>query len=262
VIVFEQLKTRRARARYERRLRAWRAQREECARQLELCEEFTGEPTREIVLARGEALFFQMSGASLIEERVVGGHYEGGYSGLSVPIGRIGGRALRYNLGASRGHYVRDPPVPTVIDTGEVFITNRRVIFQGKSQTRECRFAQLLRAEHLDDGSTTLSLSNRQRPTRLHYGAELAPAVAFHLELALAHYSGTVHSLIGDLRARLEEIDGERPLEPASAALELTGGLDLAEGDSGVPDDETAASDLDESPFGDRRCERRARRWP
>lgn len=258
--MFEQLKARRAQARYERRLRAWQAQRDGCAQLLELAEEFSGEHTHEIVLGRGEALFFQMNGVSLIEDRVLGGHYEGGYSGLSVPIGRIGGRALRYNLGASRGHYVREPPVPTAIDTGEVFITNRRVIFQGKSQTRECRFSQLIRAQHLDDGSTTLSASHRYRPTRIRYGPELAPAVAFYLELALAHYSGTVDSFVEELRARLHEIDGERPLEPGGGVAELTPGrADVSS--SPAAHEEAALSELDPSPFGARGCERRARRW-
>src|SRR4029077_13511847 len=99
-------------------------------------------------------------------------------------------------------------------------------------------------------------------PTRIHYGTELGPSVAFYLDLALAHYNGTLDSLVGDLRARLEEIDGERPLGPASAALDLTGGLDIGEGDAGVVGHETASSDLEESSFAARRCERRARRWP
>jgi hypothetical protein len=256
--VFEQLKTRRAQARYERRLRAWQAERDDCAELLVLAEEFTGEHTHEILLGRGEALFFQMSGVSLIEDRVVGGHYEGGYSGLSVPIGGIGGRALRYNLGASRGHYVRDPPAPTVIDTGEVFITNRRVIFQGSSQTRECRFGQLIRAQHSGDGSTTLSVSNGYRPTRIHYGPELAPAVTFYLDLALAHHHGTVDSLVEDLRTRLEEIDGERPLEPGNALEELSADGTIGAGGSRVAHVETTLRGLDE-PFDARRCERRWR---
>jgi len=152
--VLRQLSARRAQRRYEKRLRKWQAERDERAELLECAQEFVREDTDEIVLGRHEALFFQMSGVSLIEDRVTAGHYEGGYSGLLLPIGRVGGRTLRYGFGASRGHYVRGPAVPTVIDTGSVFVTNERVIFQGLAQTRECRFARLISVRHSDaDGS-------------------------------------------------------------------------------------------------------------
>ena len=35
-------------------------------------------------------------------------------------------------------------PTPTAIDTGTVFITNKRVVFEGPRQTRECDFAKLI----------------------------------------------------------------------------------------------------------------------
>jgi len=56
-----------------------------------------------------------------------------------------------------------------------VFITNQRVIFQGSKQTRECAFAKLIGFEHDDaTGSTTFSVSNRQKPTTIHYGPDLS----------------------------------------------------------------------------------------
>lgn len=229
---------------------------------LELASEFGGQPTDEIVLGRGEALFFKMDGVSLIEDRVLGGHYQGGYSGLSIPLGHLGGRALRYNLGASRGHYVQGSPVPSVIDTGELFITNRRVIFQGASQTRECRFAQLIRVQHFDDGSTTLSQANRQRPITIRYGPELSSALPFHLDLALAHYRGAAAAFVADLRSTLDEIDGRRPSQPQTHGREL--GVECGSGapsEAGLPDEGPPVTDPHEPPFGARRCERRARRW-
>jgi hypothetical protein len=217
--LFEQLRARRARARYERRLRAWQAERGQLEQLLELAREFSGEHSDEIALGPHEKLFFRMSGVSLIEERVVGGHYDGGYSGLSIPVGRIGGRALSCGFGAHRGHYVHGEPVPTVIDTGDVFLTNRRVIFIGAGQTRECRFARLIGVKHDElEGSTSLSSSSRQRPVTIAYGPELSSAVCFWLELAQAHYRRGVAAVIAELEARLAQLDDERPLHPLSFA--------------------------------------------
>lgn len=64
------------------------------------------------------------------EPRRNAGHYEGKSSGISIPVASIGGRSVRYRVGASRGHYVQGAPVPTPVDTGTVYITNKRVISQ------------------------------------------------------------------------------------------------------------------------------------
>jgi hypothetical protein len=90
---------------------------------------------------------------------------------------------VRYRVGASRGHYVRGAPAPTAIDTGTAFITNKRVIFEGSRQTRECNFTKLIGVQHDDAvGATTLSVSNREN--------------------------------ISQAGKDLEQIDSERPAEP------------------------------------------------
>ncbi len=92
---------------------------------------------------------------------------------------------MRYRVGATRGHYVQGTPHPTAIDTGTVFVTNHRVIFQGANQTRECTFDKLLGVQHSDeDGITVLSVSNRQKPTTIHYGPRIAGWFDFRLDLA------------------------------------------------------------------------------
>ena len=148
-----------------------------------------------------------------------------------------------------------------MIDTGEVFITNRRAIFQGASQARECRFAQLIRVQHFDDGCTTLSLANRQRPTTIRYGAELSATATFYVELALAHYNGAVDALVEELQCRLDEIDRQRPLEPASGGPQPTAGDEVEGSASPVLADQSPSSERDEPASSARRCELRARRW-
>jgi hypothetical protein len=171
------------------------------------------------MLGPGESVFYKVTGAALIEDRRSKGHYAGKSSGVSIPVGSIGGRSVRYRVGASRGHYEQGAPTPTAIDTGTVYITNKRVIFQGARQTRECAFAKLIGFHHSDsDGSTTFSVSNRQKPTTIHYGPKLSGSFDFRLDLALAHFRGTVGELVRQLQNELAQLDAQRPAAPVGAA--------------------------------------------
>jgi hypothetical protein len=126
---------------------------------------------------------------------------------------------VRYRVGAQRGHYVQGAPVPTAIDNGTIFLTNKRAIFEGTKQTRECLFAKLIGFHHDDaNGSTTFSVSNRQKPTIIHYGPALSASFDFRLDLALAHFKGTVAELAQQMQAGLAEIEAARPVAPAPIA--------------------------------------------
>jgi hypothetical protein len=168
------------------------------------------------MLHADEAVYASVAGASLIEDRRGRGHYVGGSAGISIPVATIGGHAVRYHLGATRGHYEQAPPVPTAIDQGTVFVTNQRVVFQGTHQTRECLFSKLIGVEHEADGTTVVSVSNRQKPTVVHYGAKLAGWFQFRLALALAHFKGTVSELEGQLDAQLRQLETSRPQPPGA----------------------------------------------
>src|SRR5579875_2507517 len=198
---------------YEDELEHWQARRQAYAGLLQLAESFKGVATDEIVLAPGEALFYKVSGAALLDSRSTG-HWEGASSGFSVPVG--GG--VRYRVGATRGHYVQGEPVLAAIDHGTVYVTNRRVVFTGPKQTREVDFAKLAGFSHDDSsGTTTFSVSNRQKPVTVHYGAGLSASFDFRLDLALAHYRGTTEALVAQLRQDLAQLDAARPVAPALA---------------------------------------------
>jgi hypothetical protein len=217
--MFEKHREKKAANEYEEALTRWQAEREGYDRLLQLAEGFAGTTTNDILLAQGEALFFKVTGAGLIEERAGQGHWEGHSSGVSVPIGSIGGHAVRYHVGATRGHYVQGSPVLTAIDYGTVYITNRRVIFSGSRQTRECAFAKLIGFQHDDQvGSTTFAVSNRQKPTTVHYGPGLSGEFDFRLDLALAHFRGTTGDLVAQVRQDLVQVDAARPVAPAALA--------------------------------------------
>ena len=78
----------------------------------------------------------------------------GRLSGLSIPIGTIAGRASA-TTSAPAANYVRGTPKPTAIDRGNTYLTNKRVVFRGSRQTRECLFAKLIGFTPGPEGSTT-----------------------------------------------------------------------------------------------------------
>jgi len=210
--VFEEHKAKKATVAHERALADWQAQRDGYASLLDIAEHYEGAADASIMLAPGEAVFLKVTNCSLIEERRGPGHYAGHSQGVSIPIAHVGGRPIRYRVGVNKGHFVPGAPTPTAIDDGTVFITNRRVIFEGTKQTRECAFTKLIGFESDDgDGSTTFSVSNRQKPTTVHYGPGVSDEFDFRLDLALAHFRGDVRPLVKQLEDKVAELDAQRP---------------------------------------------------
>lgn len=213
--MFEHHKEKKAQEQYEAQLAHWQSLHDGYAEMLEYAQGPGGFDSSEIMLQAGEHVVAKVTDASLVEDRRGRGTYSGGSHGVSVPVGSIGGRTVRYRVGQTRGHYVQGEPVPTAIDHGNVFITNKRVIFQGAKQTRECLFAKLIGVEHDDQaGTTVISVSNRQKPTTIHYGPGIAGWFDFRIDFALAQYKGTVPDLVKSLQGELAGIEQSKPVQP------------------------------------------------
>ena len=169
-------------------------------------------PASNLTLKRGERLFLTVGKASLVEHRRGAGHWASGYSGFSVRLTR----GLRWNVGASRGHYVPGPESPTVVDVGEVTITDRRVVFQGAKKSREWAFSKLLGYQHLDEAPISLlHVSNRQNVSGIGYDAATAGMFQLRLAIAVADATGTRDRLVGELQRELEEHWATRPMAPS-----------------------------------------------
>ncbi len=213
---FEARRAKKAAQQYQASLESWQVARDACAANLELAKTFNGdERSATLLLKPGEALFATVTGAGLIEDRRGRGEWQGRSSGVSIPIGSIGGRSVRYHTGGTRGHYVQGAPIPTAIDVGTLFVTNRRAVFQGSKQTRECLFDKLVGFQHTADGSTIFSVSNRQKATTVHYGPQLSGWFDLRLDLALAHYRNDLPTLIAQLESDLAAVEASKPSPPA-----------------------------------------------
>jgi hypothetical protein len=94
--VFEKRKAEKAVKAYEQALSQWQAQRDGYTELLDVALGSSGSDSNEIMLGAGEAVFYTVTEVSLVEERRGAGHWEGRSTGVSIPIGSVGGRSVRY----------------------------------------------------------------------------------------------------------------------------------------------------------------------
>ena len=199
---------------YEERHAQWAGARDELAQVLAIAAQGGPTSSSDLLLKRGEQLVAQVAPCGLVEDRKGAGHWQGGSQGLSIPIGSLGGRSVRYRVGQTRGHYVQGDPVPTAVDTGTLFVTSQRAVFVGQKQTRECLFTKLLAVDTSTPGELVFSVSNRQKATVVAFGADIARAVGLRLKLGLAMFQGSVPELVSELQGLLAELDAHEPTPP------------------------------------------------
>lgn len=218
--MFEKRKARQAQALYDAKMASWKATVDGYSQMIEMAKTFEGFDDPSIMLGKGESIFYVVTGCSLVETRSVGGHFVAGSAGVSLPLGSLGGRPVRYRVGATRGHYQPGTPTPTAIDHGNFIITNQRVIFQGTSHTRECLFSKMIGVTHTDQsGESSFSVSNREKPLTVHYGQKCSAVVDFRLDLAVAHYKNSLDEIIAKLDADLETAKSLQPVAPATPSV-------------------------------------------
>ncbi|HZE07893.1 MAG TPA: hypothetical protein VE110_03960, partial [Gemmatimonadaceae bacterium] len=110
-----------------------------------------------IILQKNEIAHWREP-SSLIEERVVGRRYVGGSSGVSVRIAR----GVSYRVGSSRGRLMVDKAdVP--VSTGELVLTNKRVIFRGDRKSFNYRLDKLLDVQLYETGLLLTDSSGKPR---------------------------------------------------------------------------------------------------
>ncbi len=217
--MFEEHRAHRAQKQYAEDRAAWESHVAEYRSLVDIASTFSGDTTSQLILEQGETVFFTVEDAELVEERRGPGSWHGRSQGVSIPIGSIGGRSVRYRVGASKGHFVQGEEQPTVIDKGTLYITSTRVVFQGAKQTRHCDLGKLVAVHHDPSGGIlTMSVANRQTPMVIRCGSSLSEALKFRLDLAIAHHNGTTAAFIDALRADLVALEADPPNDPSTMA--------------------------------------------
>lgn len=185
---------------YPKRHAQWQATRDEATAALDYVTNFT--PT--------DGEYFTTT-ANLIEQHAGPSQYVGGSQGISLPIGSLGGRSVRYRVGAARGHVEAGTLEDRVIDNGRVKVTADAFIFIGSNNTRSMPYAKLVDVT-IDGTEVRISSSNRSKPTRLRISAGDITKFLLAAHLAQADLAHSRVDLVADITAQANEIAGQEPL--------------------------------------------------
>lgn len=109
-----------------------------------------------VIMQRNEKAYWSEP-ASLVEEKVISSHYEGGSQGMSFRIMK----GVSYRVGGHRGHMVSERGfVP--VSTGDLIITSKRLIFRGELKSFATDLNKILDTHLYSDG-LSLALNNRAK---------------------------------------------------------------------------------------------------
>jgi hypothetical protein len=135
-----------------------------------------------VILQRGETPYWSEPG-SLLEERVVAKHYEGGSQGLSFRIAR----GVSYRVGSHRGHLVTDKAILPV-SSGDLIITSRRVIFRGDAKSFSIALDKLLDLRLYSDAIRLTDDKGKPRTVKFVRDGN-ADIVGASLSFAINHFA-------------------------------------------------------------------------
>jgi len=218
--MFEKHKARRAAEAYQTAHTAWKATGAQLAARVEQAKTWAGDSAVPgAMLKPGEACFWSLDGAGLVENRHGQGHYVAGTAGVSIPTG-IG--RTRVRLGTVRGHFEPGAEADMVIDTGTALVTTARILFLGSKATREWAFSKLVGlsvhglAPHVV--YLELSVSNRQKVSGLAIPAVIVDELEFRLNLARAVAAGDRSEVIAHAQADVDAHATQEPIAPAAVA--------------------------------------------
>ena len=115
-----------------------------------------------LLLKRGEYLIFDLPQITLCEERSV--KLKGGYQGFSVRIMK----GVSYRFGGFQGGSERKV---VEIDSGNLTLTNKRMVFSGKKTSKEISLTKINTIESLDNG-ISITRSGKQK-TEYYVGTDV-----------------------------------------------------------------------------------------
>lgn len=203
----------RASSAYKSHVEAWlRA----CQRASELCLVARRPGVRSsdapVQLWEGERLLMWWTGAELIAPKNT---IVRNWTSASYRIGK----KTTVRAGTSTTYSTIDRPTP--IDRGTMAVTDRRVLFLGRTRSIDWQFRRLLGVTHDDSGTwTALHVSNRQRLHGVGYPRSHGDDVRFYVALAVALYRGEEDRFSSTLEADTLELLASPPAPPSGVAVD------------------------------------------
>lgn len=136
-----------------------------------------------IVLKKGEQTYWSEP-SSLVEEKVLSRHYEGGYSGFSFRVMK----GVSYRVGGFKGYPVVEKGNVSTSD-GELIFTSKRIIFRGDRKSFATNLDKILDIQFYSNG-IQFSVNNRSKPRLIQFNdRNNMDIVGSIFSYAINHYS-------------------------------------------------------------------------
>lgn len=165
-----------------------------------------------VELWEGERLLMWWTGAELISPKNT---IVRNWTSASYRVGK----KTTVRAGTSTMHSTIDRPTP--IDHGTLAITDRRVLFLGRTRSIDWQFRRMLGVTHDASGSwTAIHVSNRQRLHGIGYPRSRGDDVRFYLALAAALYRGEESDFARTIEADTLELVSSPPSPPSGLPVD------------------------------------------
>ena len=169
---------------------------------------YEGSDNVPFILQPGERAFFTMSSVGLVESRQGPSQYAGRTTGVSPNVGLFGRRGS-VSASSSQGQITQGTEAPEQIDRGTAVVTNQRVVFQGRLQTRDWAFSKLLVLSQMS-GMLMIGVSDRDTTSGLAVGPVYQDFKNW-LDVAMCNFRGEIEAERARTEAELAQIEAHPP---------------------------------------------------
>ncbi len=136
------------------------------------------------------------------------GQYVGSSQGFSIPI--VAG--IRYRVGAQRGTFIPGEEIQVYKDTGQVYLSTDRLVFNGMTNTAEWKFDKWIGAGASPDGGDFIfHVSNRKKSSGILFEKDTGEEFNRFLAFALIHVSDGLERVMKEIKGLEERIPTEEP---------------------------------------------------
>ena len=134
--------------------------------------------------------------------------YVGSSQGFSIPV--VAG--IRYRVGAQRGTFIPGEEIQVYKDTGQVYLTTDRLVFNGLTNTAEWKFDKWIGAGASPDGGDFIfHVSNRKKSSGILFDKDVGEEFNRFLAFALIHVNDGLDRVMKEIKGLEERIPTEEP---------------------------------------------------
>ena len=136
------------------------------------------------------------------------GQFVGSSQGFSIPV--VAG--IRYRVGAQRGTFIPGEEIQVYKDTGQVYLTTDRLVFNGLTNTAEWKFDKWIGAGASPDGGDFIfHVSNRKKSSGILFDKDVGEEFNRFLAFALIHVNDGLDRVMKEIKGLEERIPTEEP---------------------------------------------------